>query len=110
ALASQSPDVKSGSLRKNSGVAIAGTFMAPGPAGPRRFGLMADGRIIPTDRLRPALGSTWSGVDLDKVGLPIAFVHKTSGVFYHTMAKGKATPKDEELERRTAIPMSGKFR
>jgi hypothetical protein len=110
ALVAQSNEVKVASLRKNSGIAITGTFSAPGPSGPRRFGLMPDGRIVATDRLRPALGSTWSGIDLEKAGLPVAFVHKSSGVFYHALHKGKATPKDEELERRTAIPMSGKFR
>ena len=45
-------------------------------AAERRFGVTADGRMVPLDRMRPALGSTWHGIDLDKIGLPVAFVHK----------------------------------
>jgi hypothetical protein len=102
-------DPKAGSLRKNSGVSLAASFLAPGPSGPRRFGVTPDGKLVPTDRLRPALGSTWHGMDIEKVGLPLGFVHKSEVVTWK-LSKGKATAQDEEVERRTAIPLTGKFR
>lgn len=102
-------DAKSGALRKNSGIAITGTFVVDGAAAPRRFGVTADGRLVPTDRLKPALGSTWHGIDVEKIGLPVAFVHK-QGVHPFTLEKGKALKHDDELERKAALPLSGKFR
>jgi hypothetical protein len=97
-------------IRKGSGVAITTSVLADGGDAPRRFGVMPDGRLVPADRLRPALGTGWHGLDLGEVGLPIAFVHKRSATTWN-VARGKATANEEsELERRTAIPLSGKFR
>jgi hypothetical protein len=107
---------KIGVLKKGTGVALAGAYVAEGPGdaasnhrAPRRFGVTPDGLLAPLDRLRPALGSTWHGIDLEAVGLPIAFVHK-QGVHTFGMQKGKAQKRDDELERKTAVPLSGKFR
>jgi hypothetical protein len=96
-------------LGKGREVAFGSSFLAPGPAGPRRFVVLADGRVAPADRLKPALGSTWSGLDLAKTGLPAAFVHKL-GVHTWSLAKGKAVKNDDELERHTSLALSGKFR
>lgn len=104
-LAADTESAKTGSLRKGSGVAVAGTISVEG----RRFGLTADDKLVPLDRLRPALGSTWHGIDLEKIGLPVAFVHK-AGVHTYTLQKGKATPREDDIERRAAIPLTGKFR
>ncbi|MDI1431042.1 L,D-transpeptidase [Polyangium sorediatum] len=112
-LASRVADLKSGVLRKGSGVALAGSFVASvaSDAGEgRRFGVTPSGQVVPIDRLKPALGTTWHGLDVEKVGLPVAFVHK-SGVTAWKLRKGEAEPdEDEELERRMAVPLSGKFR
>lgn len=97
------------SLRKGSGVAVTSTFAADGGPSLRRFALTPEGRVVPADRLRPALGSTWHGIDIEKVGLPVGFVHKVD-VHTYSLAKGKAVKQDEELERRLAIPLTGKFR
>lgn len=96
-------------LRKGSGVAIttAGSAEVDGRA--RRFGLTPDGMIVPVDRLKPALGSTWHGIDVEKTGLPVAFIHK-SGVHTWTLKRGDADKSDEEMERRAAVPLTGKFR
>jgi hypothetical protein len=108
-------NVKAGALRKGSGVALTGSLVAGGEAGGtdakdgRRFGVTIDGRIVPTDRLRPALGSTFHGIDLDKISLPVAFVHKL-GVHTYSLKRGKAKKTDDELERRTAVPLSGRLR
>jgi L,D-transpeptidase catalytic domain len=96
-------------LRKGSGVALGGALAVDGGAAERRFGVTADGRMVPLDRMRPTLGSTWHGIDLDKVGLPVAFVHKP-GVTTFSLAKGKAIKHDDEIERRAAVPLTGKFR
>ncbi len=108
-LPGQAAPTRSPPLRKGSGVAIAASFTAEGGAGERRFGLTPDGRFVPTDRLRAALGTTFHGIDLDKIGLPIAFVHKR-GVHTWELRRGKAEKEDNELERRTPVPLSGKFR
>lgn len=96
-------------IRKGSGVAVTGMFSADGGAAMRRFGLTTDGRVVPIDRLRPALGSTWHGIDLEKVGLPVGFVHKR-GVNTYALSRGKAEAQDEELDRKTAVPLTGRFR
>lgn len=98
-----------GTLRRGGGVALVDSVVVEsGPAG-RRFGVTPDGRLVPVDRLRPALGSTWHGLDLEKVGLPMAFVHKHN-VHTFTLGGGKSHKNDDELERRSAVPLSGKFR
>jgi hypothetical protein len=96
-------------LRKGSGVAVTTTGSVEVGGRARRFGLTPDGMILPVDRLKPALGSTWHGIDLEKTGLPVAFVHK-SGVHTWALKKGDADKNDDELERRTPVPLSGKFR
>ncbi|WP_438001986.1 L,D-transpeptidase [Sorangium sp. So ce185] len=100
--------MKTAALRKGSGVAITRTFTA-GEADGRRLGMTPDGRLVPTDRLQAALGSPWHGLDVEKVGLPVAFVHRHD-VTTWSIGRGKATPNDEELERRTGVPLTGKFR
>lgn len=96
-------------LRKNAGVAITATGTVDIGGRARRFGLTPDGMIVPVDRLKPALGSTWHGIDLVKTGLPVAFVHK-NGVHTWKLRKGDADKTDDELERRTPVPLTGKFR
>jgi hypothetical protein len=108
-LASKVADLRGGALRKGSGVAIAASFEANLGGDPRRFGVTPTGSVVPLDRLKPALGTTWHGIDVEKLGLPVAFVHKGS-VHAWNLKKGEAEQSDEELERRTAVPLSGKFR
>jgi hypothetical protein len=101
---------KATALRKGSGVAITRTFAdGDGAEGGRRFGVTPDGRLVPTDRLQPALGSTWHGVDVEKLGLPVAFVHKYE-VHTWRLGRGAAAMTDEELERHAAVPLTGRFR
>jgi hypothetical protein len=109
-------EIKQGALRKGSGVAIAGSFITAtagaggsAEAGQRRFGVTIDGRVVPIDRLKPSLGTVWHGVELDKVSLPVAFIHKL-GVHTYSLQKGKAVKHDDDLERRAVVPLSNKFR
>jgi hypothetical protein len=98
-------------LRRGSGVAVAATFDAQGPEGPRRFAMTPDGRYVAVDRLEPALGSVWHGVDLTKDrGLPLGFVLRHETCPYE-LARGKAKRlEDEEVERRHAVFLTGRFR
>ncbi|WP_441286428.1 L,D-transpeptidase [Sorangium sp. KYC3313] len=100
--------LKTVALRKGSGVAITRTFTA-GAADGRRFGVTPDGRLIPTDRLQAALGSPWHGLDVEQHGLPVAFVHRHD-VHTWSLGRGKANANDEELERHTGVPLTGRFR
>ena len=97
-------------LKKGSGVALSSTFLADGPAGRRRFGVLPDGTFIPVDRLEPAVGTTWHGIDLKEKGLPIAFVLKHE-VKPFSIQNGKAKPlEDEEVDRRSVIHLTNKWR
>ncbi len=108
-IAAKTGDLKGGVLRKNSGVAIAGSFTTSLGGEERRFGVTPSGSVIAIDRLRPALGTTWHGMDVEKIGLPVAFVHKV-GVHEWTLRRGEAEQTDDEFERRTAVALTGKFR
>lgn len=108
-LTAKSADLRGSVLRKGSGVAITASFTASHGGEPRRFGVTPSGSVVPLDRLRPTLGTTWHGIDVEKIGLPVAFVHK-SGVHAWSLKRGEAEEIDEELERRTPVPLSGKFR
>jgi hypothetical protein len=101
--------VKIGGLRKSSGVALAGSLPVDGGTGARRFAVTAGGALVPIDRLKPALGSTWHGLDLDKIGLPVAFVHKLDAHTF-SFAKGKAVEHEDDVDRKAAVPLTGKFR
>lgn len=98
-------------LRKGSGVAISATFMAPGPAGARRFGVLPDGTFVPVDRLDPILGSVFHGIDLTKeTQLPVAFVLRNE-VCPYRIANAKATRlEDEEVDKRTPVELTNKWR
>ncbi len=98
-----------GTLRRGGGVALVDSVVVESGPAARRFGVTPDGRFVPVDRLRPALGATWHGLDVDKIGLPVAFVHKL-GVHTFALGGGKAHKNDDEVERRAAVPLSGKFR
>ncbi len=100
---------KLGSLRRNSGVAIAASILASSELGARRFGVTPDGRFIPADRLRPALGTPWHGISLADFGLPVAFAHRGDTPTF-SLRKNKATPTGDELERRSPIRLTGRFR
>jgi hypothetical protein len=92
-------------IKQKAGMAVAHSVTV----GDRRFGVTPDGRFIPTDRLEPALGTTWHGVDVRKTGLPVAFALR-AGVDLWQLEKRKASRTDVELERKEAILLTGRFR
>lgn len=98
-------------LRRGSVVALTGTVSVEGPHGPRRFGVTPEANLVPLDRVDPALGSVWHGVDLTKEkGLPLAFVLRHE-VCPYELGKGKAKRlEDDEHEKRAVIHLTGRFR
>ena len=98
-------------MRRGSGMAITGAVSTDGPSGPRQFGITAEANYIPLDRIEPVLGSTWHGVDLTKEKtVPVGFVlrHEVSPF---ALGKGKAKRlDDEEVEKRTSVFLTGRFR
>ena len=108
-LASKVADLRGSVLRKSSGVAIASSFTASLGSEPRRFGVTPTGQVVPLDRLKATLGTTFHGLDVEKLGLPVAFIHK-SGVHTWNLKRGESEELEDELERRSAVPLSGKFR
>lgn len=92
-------------LKRKSGVALTRTFLI----GERRFGLMPSGRLFPTDRLVPAMGSDWHGVDISKTGLPVAFALRGGISAYH-LEKRDVSQLDEDYEQREPVMVTGRFR
>jgi len=97
-------------LRRGSGVGLVGTLSFEGPRGPRRFGMLPDGSYVPVDRLDPALGSTWHGVDLSQKSLPMAFVLRHETCPYSLAGSDPERLVDEEVDRRSPLQLSGRFR
>src|SRR6185295_2244068 len=66
-------------IARHAGIALIGTFMGED----RRFAMTTDARLIPTSKIKPAMGSTFHGVDTTKEWrLPLAFVRKPDASRY----------------------------
>jgi hypothetical protein len=97
-------------LKRKSGVAIARSFVLGEGEAARRFGVTADGRVVPTDRMVAELGSIFHGVNADKDGLPIAFSLRRGVNAYELGDNATVTRTEDEFEPREAIPLTGRFR
>ncbi len=96
-------------LKARSGVALSNDFDL-GEGDGRHFATLPSGRVVPTDRLNPALGTAWHGIALaGGAGLPVAFALRRGVSLYH-LEKGKATRQDEQLDPRQPIALTGRFR
>lgn len=92
-------------LKRHAGVALIGTFVAGPEAQSRRFAIAADARLIPADKLKAESGSPFHGVDIKKVGLPVAFVQKDGSNWYDFSAGTPA--RGDEVTGREFIALSG---
>lgn len=102
---------KNSLLKRHSGVAIMRSVSVGGDGEQRHFGVMPDGRFVPIDRLKPALGSTWHGLDVRTAGLPVAFTLRVGVCPYELDGTKKAQRlEDEELGPRQAVALTGRFR
>jgi len=71
-------------VARHAGLALIGTFMGDD----RRLAITTDARLVPTSKLKPALGSTFHGVDMTKGWqLPLAFIRKPDAQRYDVSAR-----------------------
>lgn len=90
-------------VARHAGIALIGTFMGED----RRFAVTTDARLIPTSKIKPALGSTFHGVDLTKEWhLPVAFVRKPDASRYDTSER--SLKRTGPLPLHIAVQLTGK--
>lgn len=93
-------------IKRHAGLALIDSFVAPKEAQERRFAISTDGRLVPTDKLKPDAGSAYHGSDIREVGLPVGFARK-AGATYWEYTDGKLN-RAEPLGWREMIALSGK--
>jgi hypothetical protein len=107
ALADHLPAVKV--LRRRSVVALAGDVKVEIDGEPRDMHVLPDGSFIPSERLEPVLGTTWHGLPLKGLELPVAFALR-SNVHPRYVEGRRAVVQDEVYALRQAIPLTGRYR
>ncbi len=91
-------------VARHAGLALIGTFVGDGD---RRFAMTTDARLVPTSKLKPAMGSTFHGVDTKKGWhLPVAFVRREDAAAYDVSER--SFKKVRDLPFHKAIQLTGK--
>jgi hypothetical protein len=92
-------------MRPKVGYAFLQTFLFEG----RRYGLSADLKILPTDRLRPIRGSDFHGVEIGKeVDFPFAFVRQPDAHFWLYQRSSGRLIEAGSAPYRQAVKLTGK--
>ncbi len=96
--------LKVGEVSTHNGIAFFDTYLVRG----RRWGLTADLRVMPTDRLRAIRGSEFHGVQIgDEVKVPFAITrHKPAKRFRH---EGHKFVPYKTLEAREVVSLTGQL-
>jgi lipoprotein-anchoring transpeptidase ErfK/SrfK len=91
-------------IARHAGIALINTFVGED----RRFAMTTDARLVPTSKLKPALGSTFHGVDLTqgKWHLPMGFVRKPDGARYDVSER--SFKKTGDLDFHIPVQLTGK--
>jgi lipoprotein-anchoring transpeptidase ErfK/SrfK len=91
-------------VARHAGIALIGSFTGED----RRFAMTTDARLVPTSKLKPALGSTFHGVDTSdgKWHLPLGFVRKEDAQRYDVSER--SLKKSGALAFHTAVQLTGK--
>lgn len=98
-----------GKLRRRAGMAVVGSWRAKEPSGSEaRLALLTNGQFVRAADLEAAKGSDFTGVELGKSELPVAFVVKR-GVRSFTL-NGSEAEKGDLIEYHTELALSGRFR
>lgn len=98
-----------GKLRRRAGMAVVGSWRAKEPNGSEaRLALLTNGHFVRAADLEAAKGSDFTGVELGKSELPVAFVVKR-GVRSFTL-NGNEAEKGDLIEYHTELALSGRFR
>jgi lipoprotein-anchoring transpeptidase ErfK/SrfK len=91
-------------VARHAGLALIGSFVSDD----RRFSMTTDGRLVPASKLKPAMASTFHGVDTSegKWHLPVGFVRKEDAQKYDVSARSlkKVGPADFHA----AVQLTGK--
>jgi hypothetical protein len=97
--------VTSGRAMPDSGFALLGVYEHDG----RRFALNTDFQLVPLDRLKPVVASSFHGVRLDaQVKLPLAFVRSSNAYLYAGDPKKTGLSIARKLGYREAVPLTGR--
>jgi hypothetical protein len=92
-------------MRPKVGYAFLHTFLFEG----RRYGVSADLKILPTDRLRPIRGSDFHGVEIGKeIDFPFAFVRQPDAHFWMYQRSGGRLIDAGAAPYRQAVKLTGK--
>lgn len=97
--------VIAGRVKRHAGVALIGTFVAGAEAQSRRFAITTDARLLPADKLKADSGSPFHGVDIRKIGLPIAFARELKAKFYRF--ERETMREAEPVGWREFVPLTG---
>lgn len=101
--------VMAGRIKRHAGVALVDSFVAGDDAGHRRFSVSVDGRLIPSDKLKPDSASAFHGAEFsENMKLPVAFPVRPGARAYQV--DGVRVEKQEELPHRAMISLTGKAR
>ena len=89
---------------RHAGLALIGTFMGDD----RRLAMTTDARLVPTSKLKPALASTFHGVDTadGKWHLPVGFVRREGAQRYDAFKR--VLDKTGALAFHAAVQLTGK--
>jgi lipoprotein-anchoring transpeptidase ErfK/SrfK len=91
-------------VARHAGIALIASFMGED----RRFSMTTDARLVPASKLKPALGSTFHGVDTadTRWHLPIGFVRREGAEKYDVSAR--SPKKAGSLEFHVVVQLTGK--
>lgn len=92
-------------IKRHSGMALIGSFVAGEDAQNRRFAISTDARLLPADKLKADSGSPFHGQYIKDIGLPVAWARKAGATWWDV--KGGDLVKGERLGWREFIPLTG---
>jgi hypothetical protein len=104
--------ILAGRTFRHAGVALIGNFMSDERGDHRRFAVTVDGRLVPTDKLKPHFASAFHGVVIDgqKVRMPFAFVREKHAHYYEASDKTSRWAETDEAPYRSAVNLTGKVK
>jgi hypothetical protein len=104
--------VIAGRVRRHTGLALIDSFQPGANADERRMAVTTDGRLVPSSKLKPNVGSTWHGIPLggkEGLSLPIGFVTEHAGATTYKV-DGVLPTKDGNIPWRTTVALTGNVR
>jgi hypothetical protein len=92
-------------MRPKVGYSLLETFLSAG----RRYGVTTDLTLVPIDRLRPILGSSFHGLEIgSEIALPFAFVRSPEAKYWEYDQRSRAFHEAGPAAYRSAVHLTGK--